>query len=298
MSVITSWTATPNRMEIVWDYLGSLGRRGAKVEDLQHLIVPRSLRRSPQAQDDEQKSGTTLGDEVIAEMLNLELVSRADDGTIRIALDAPKRDEDAFLRLLERRLLHPAEATRYKQSAFPLALAWFLAQDPVTPLEWGENYSRRVQDDCGPDSGSFELTNSAGCNQFVYWARYLGFAWRLDTGRRKEVVIADPTTAISRNLPRVLRSNFDTPIWPVMTEISKLLPVLESGGARSDIESWLTADKRRPDGHLSWSTSLALERMEREGQIALRRLADADAVNLQLSSGLRAVSHITWRHKE
>ena len=116
MSVITSWTATPNRMKIVWDYLGNLGRRGVKVEELQHLVVPRSLRRSPQAQDDEQKSGTTLGDEVIAEMLNLELVSRADDGTISIASDTPKGDEDAFLRLLERRLLHPAEATRHNRA--------------------------------------------------------------------------------------------------------------------------------------------------------------------------------------
>ena len=297
MSVITSWTATPNRMKIVWDYLGTLGRRGVKVEELQHLIVPRSLR-SRQVDDDEQNSGTTIGDGVITEMLNLELVSRADDGTIRIASDATRGDEDVFLRLLERRLLHPAEATRYKQSAFPLALAWFLAQDPVTPLEWGENYSRRVQDDCGADTRSFELTNSAGCNQFVYWARYLGFAWRLQIGRRREVVIADPTSAFSRKLPKVMKNDVDTPIWEVTSEISKLLPVLEEGAARVDVESRLIADKRRPEGHLSWSTSLALERLERGGQIVLRRLADANAVNLQLASGLRAVSHITWRHEE
>ena len=168
----------------------------------------------------------------------------------------------------------------------------------MNPLVWRENYSRRVQDDCGADSRSFELTNSAGCSQFVYWARYLGFAWRLQSGRRREVVIADPTSAISRSLPKVIKNNVDTPIWVVMAEISKLLPVLEGGAARVDVESRLIADKRRPDGHLSWSTSLALERLERGGQVVLRRQADADAVNLQLASGLRAVSHISWRHEE
>ena len=297
MSVITSLTATPNRMKIVWDYLGNRGPHGVRAEELQRLIGPSSLH-SGRAQDEDSGSGTTIGDGVIGEMRNLGLITRVEDGTIRIASGDQTEHGNVFLRLLERRLLDPVEAKQYGQGAFPSAMAWFLAQDPVNPLEWGQNHSRTVLDDCGEDTGSFELTNLARCQQFVYWARYLGFAWRLQIERTKEVVIPDPAPAILRNLRKVIIVNQRRPIMEVMSEISDVLPVLEGGVARDDLESHLTSEKQRPDKHLSRSTSFALERLERDGQISLQRLADAEAVNLQLVSGLRAMSHITLRHEE
>ena len=170
MSVITSLPATPNRMKIVWTYLSNLCAGSIKVEELQRRLGPASLRVG-QAQDEEAGSGSTIGDDVIIEMRNLGLVNRASDGTISLASSALQRNEEAFLSCLERRLLDPVEAERYRQSSFPLALAWFLAQDPVFPMQWGHNYSMQVRDDCGVDVGSFELTNVARWQQFVY---YLG----------------------------------------------------------------------------------------------------------------------------
>ena len=83
-----------------------------------------------------------------------------------------------------------------------------------------------------------------------------------------------------------------------MTEVAELAPVLEGGVARNEVESLLPTDKRRPDGHLSRSTSFALERLERRGQVVMERLADASAINLDLHSRVRAISHITWRSEE
>lgn len=296
MSVITSWTATPNRMKIVWEFVGNLGPGGVKGEELQTLLGPRALQVG-QAQEEGISSGTAIGDQVVTEMRNLGLVERAHNGNITISSSAPKGGETEFLASLENRLLEPVEAERYGQKSFPLALAWLLTQDPTNPLVWGQNYSGQVQGDCGADTGSFELTNVARCQQFVYWARYLGFAWRLEIDRTN-VVIPDPTSAIARNLPKVIAGKGHCPIQDVMVEVAGLLPVLEWGTARTEVETRLPVQKQRPEGTLSRSTSFALERLERRGRVVLERPADADAINLDLASGLRPISHVTWRSGE
>ena len=161
-------------MKIVWKFVGNLGPGGVKGEELQTLLGPRALQVG-QAQEEGISSGTAIGDQVVTEMRNLGLVERAHNGNITISSSAPKGGETEFLASLENRLLEPVEAERYGQKSFPLALAWLLTQDPTNPLVWGQNYSGQVQGDCGADTGSFELTNVARCQQFVYWARYLGF---------------------------------------------------------------------------------------------------------------------------
>ena len=83
-----------------------------------------------------------------------------------------------------------------------------------------------------------------------------------------------------------------------MVEVAGLLPVLEWGTARTEVETRLPVQKQRPEGTLSRSTSFALERLERRGRVVLERPADADAINLDLASGLRPISHVTWRSGE
>ena len=195
--------------------------------------------------------------------------------------------------LLQDRLLNPTEAARHGQGSFPGALAWFLCQDPATPLSWEENYRGLVEADCGPVSGSFELTNRARCNQFVYWARFLGFSWRLNIDGRN-VVIPDPTKSIARSLCAWEGMVVWRSIDAVLSKLAVDLPVLEGGVARTEIESKLATAKHRPDEHISRSTSFALRRLERSGQIEMDRLADARAMNLDFGSDLRAVSHMKW----
>jgi len=203
---------------------------------------------------------------------------------------------DAFdlLQFFERRLLDPVEAEKYGQGSFPLALAWFLSQDPTIPFVWGHNYANQVIEECGAESRSFELTNHSRFEQFVYWARYLGFAWRLDL-EDSRAVLPDASHALARHLPSILPAKTPRTIQEVMAELARHLPVLEGGEARKRVESLLSPEKRRPPGQLSRSTSFALERLEIQRKVVLERVHDAPALNLDRASGPKAISHITWQ---
>ena len=275
-------------------FLHRLGDRGIAEDELPTLLVPPALR-GGQSTDDGTDSGTTIADAVLQEMRNLQLLDRSDAGTVTVAEGSPGPEEAAFVTGMEKRLLDPSNAERYRQSSFPRALAWFLCLPPEQPLSWDRNYRDRVVADCGEGSSSFELTNTARWQQFVYWARYLGFVWRMQTETGGTgVVIPDPTEALARHLPATAAVNGQSDLSAVMSELAVRSPVLEGGVVRNEIESLLSADKRRPDGHLSKSTSFALERLERRGSVKLLNEADARVMNLDRGGEPRAVSHIAW----
>ena len=289
MSVIASLTATPNRLKIALRFVSSCGSSGIEEELLQQTLLPAELTRG-QSGDDEPQGGSAVGDEVVRELRNLGMLVLGDNDSLTVS---PGLTEYGFVDYLQEKLLNPEEAEKHGQGALPKALAWLLCRDPATPLAWEDNYRGLVEQDCGPEGASFELTNRARCNQFVYWARFLGFAWRLEIDRQN-VVVPDPAKAIARNLGRWEASG---PGWlPVGEFLSRLavdLPVLEEGTARKFVESKIAHDRRRPDGHISRSTSFALRRLERSGQIKMQRMADAQAMNLELGSELRPVSHVS-----
>ena len=290
MSVITSLTATPNRLKIALRFVASCGPDGVMENVLQDTLLPGELARN-QSGDEEPQGGSAIGDDVLRELRNLNMLVRADDGSLAVSTSLGGLTEDGFVRYLQEKLLHPEEAATHGQEAFPNALAWFLCLDPASPLAWEDNYKGLVDRDCGPEEGSFELTNRARCNQFTYWAWFLGLAWRLEIDRRN-VVVPDPTKAISRSLSRWEAKQDWMPVGEFLSRLAVDLPVLDEGTARIAVESIIASDKRPPDGHISRSTSLALRRLERSGQICIQRLADAPALNLEFGSELRPVSHV------
>ena len=292
MSVITSWGATPNRLKIALRLVSTYGSNGASNDLLQQTLLPGALARN-QTTDDEPQGGSAIGTEVLTELRNLGMLAREDNGSLSVPAGLTDLRDDSFLGYLQAKLLDPEEAAKHNQAAFPKALAWFLCRDPAAPLSWGYNYRELVDEDCGSEHGGFELRNEQGCEQFVYWARFLGFAWRLNVGSRN-AVIPDPTKSIERTMRNWGESEDWQPIAEVLSRLSADLPVLEGGIARKEIESTFSPDKRRIEEHISRSTSFALRRLERSGRIEMDRLADASAVNLDSGSELRPVSHVRW----
>ena len=292
MSVITSWGATPNRMSIALRFVSLSGPSGVVDDILQQTLLPRELARN-QAGDDDPQGGSAIGSEVVFELRNLGMLISSGQGALVVSPSLKDIGEDRFVEYLKEKLLDPAEAAKHHQGAFPSALAWFLCQDPTIPLPWGSNYKELVDQDCGPEDSSFELRNAASCSQFVYWASFLGFAWRLHIDGKNSVV-PDPTKSIARSLGGWEEMTDWQPIEKCLSRLAVDLPVLEGGTARTAIESKLPTEKHRPDEHLSRSTSFALRRLERSGQIDIDRVADARAINLDFGSGLRAVSHVKW----
>ena len=293
MSIITSLPATPNRIRIVIAFLRRLGDRGIGGEELQTLLAPPALQ-NDRSTEDATDPGTTIPGAVLREMRNLQLLDESGD-TVSLATGSPGADEAKLLQDLEERLLDPSCAELYRQSAFPRALAWFLCQPPEQPMKWDLNYRDRVAADCGEGTSSFELTNTARWQQFVYWARFLGFVLLMQAENNGvNVVIPDPTAALARHLPATMAVQGPCHLSSVLSELAVRLPVMEGGIVRNEVEALLPPEKRRPEGSLSRSTSLGLERLELQGSVKLDSVADAHVVNLDGAGEPRGVSHITW----
>ncbi len=288
MSVITSVTAMPNRLNIIWTLLSKAGIEGITTEELSSLVRPVSLQR--RQMDGSDPGSHVMFNEVITEMQNLRIVAK--DQTVKMTLTSEASKESfSLIRYLERILLDPDLALEHGQRAFSDAMSWLLTLDPCNPVPWKGGYKGLVSEDCGENIGAFDLTDEARSQQFVYWAVYLGLAWRLSIP--KEVIFPDPTAILTRNLPGIILTDSSVPIAKFMSDLSEHLPVFEGGKAREKIESLLPMNRRRPERQLSRSTSLALERLESKGSLRLERLADAPTFNLDLGLGPRPVSHIT-----
>lgn len=78
--------------------------------------------------------------------------------------------------------------------------------------------------------------------------------------------------------------------------LARLLPVLDHGAYRSQVEAVLSPSRWRkpPEGQLSTALSRALQRLEFEGQIALGRGADAKKEGIALTgAGSRVWRQVT-----
>lgn len=291
MSVVTTVTAVPSRLTIVWKFLLDRDPTGIKSDQLEKLVRPPSLQRR---QGDGSESGSSaMFDGVMTEIQNLGIVDKGTDGTLTLSKDSPKKGTASLVDYLERVLLDPILAEEHGQRSLPRAMAWLLTRDPIQPLSWKGGYRSEVTTDCGENVGAFDLTDEARSQQFIHWAIYLGYAWRLSAGNQ-DAVFPDPTEALRRNLPLVMSTKSATPIEEVILNLAKRVPVFEGGLARDEVEGSLPTSKTRPDHTLSRSTSLAFERLEQSGWIRMERPADAAAWNLDRGSALRPVSQITW----
>lgn len=289
MSVITDLTATPARIEAVYRYLAE--RKGEARDDLIMLLSPRALRRGgAEGGDTSDRSAR----EVLGACRALGVVEPVDGDDNRLRLGARLGKgvgARPLLEHLESVLLQPEAAEEHGQTAFPLALAWFLCQDPTRPLRL-ENVSGVVEEQQGKDAVStYNLTNPDTFKNFIYWARHLGFAWRLGLDRF-EGVVPDPTQAIRRHLPKLLGTGELVPLHVAIERLARELPVLEGGAARNVVEERMEAPFRRSPDRLSRSTSLALTRLDDRKTMALEHHADARSTVLDTPPTLRSVTHI------
>jgi hypothetical protein len=172
-------------------------------------------------------------------------------------------------------------------------LAWFLTQNPAEPMQLG-NVKQRVEDQLvEAEHAQFNnLSNSTRFEQFTYWARYFGCAWRFKG--KAEVVIPDPTQLLTRYLPRLMQTGEQVTIQELVERWRTSLPVLEGGDIRNSVERALHEAYQRPAGVLSRATSLALLRLRDQGQLLLERPSDAPPLLLASWPEQQPVSHVTW----
>lgn len=300
MSVINNFPAMPNRFAVVCEYLHFLGEEGDSLETVEKQLSPL---RSADAQEEGVDDGsprTSMADAVLLEMEKLKLLTRSEE---RISLHpeirelAPK-DNDWQMALrphLFSRMVFPEVAPSFGQAEFPDALSWFLAQDPMEPLPWqGTQHAERIMKQLGENDPLNAIRNNSRYQNLVYWSRYLGFAERLSL-QGADLVVPDPTEAITACIPFIFREGKEMPIQTFMQRLSEACPVMDGGVARRELEVRLTPQLQLKDRHLSRSTSLSLLRLQKRGVLVFKAVSDAPAFVLDLGGETSPVSHISFQ---
>jgi len=115
---------------------------------------------------------------------------------------------------------------------------------------------------------------------------YLGF------GRAGAQVTIDPTEALRDALPEIFNQDTSLPAPSFVSRAADILPVLDGGRYRTQLETVLNPAKWAPpaEGHISMSLSRAIQRLDREGLIATEQKSDSEGGITLQGSGNR-----TWR---
>ena len=302
MSIISSVTVTPNRVEIIARYLQSRGERGVARDDLIAQLSPDSLQSKSASEGDDVGEGRSSVPpiEALDETLRLGLAERFDKQVDNKVtewirhISYPGQHDISLRERLETILLDAEAAEEHGQREFRRALAWFLSQDPVRPIDIRQNVRSTIDRECSPQVNAFELTNSDRSRNFYYWVRYLGYGWYVGIGDTPTMIVPDPTEVLARHLSRLMTPAQPWPLARLVAEWGSLSPVLEGGSARDEVEELLASVRRRPTGTLSRSTSLALQRLDQRGVIHLERQADAPAMMLDIWPDPLPISHVTY----
>jgi hypothetical protein len=290
VSVITNLPVVPSRIAILYHFL-QMYEKGLSSDELKMYLAPRAL----QSRGGDEGPATTIADAVLREAKTLGLVEDGEEDGVRVPQERRGMSDSALRDYLEAKLL--TEAEQYGQRLFPYVLSWFLAQDPAAPLVFSANLRQQAETECGPQIGmqvGSELSNHSRFENFVYWARYLGYCWRLQVANQG-MVVPDPTAVLERHLLSMLKQRIEVTVEGLLDVLGDLSPVLDGGRVREELEGVLPLEKQRVEGALSRTTSLGLLQLERKGVITLERRHDAPAVRLTSWPDERPVSHIILR---
>jgi hypothetical protein len=293
MSIITTFPAVPSRLLSIFAAVYD-SEDGESKEVLEAYSTPASL--AKRGSTEEEESGSKLFADAFKEARRLGIVE-GDDGRIRAvkrALESPKSRrvdaEKAFRAVLISVLFNPDLARETEHESFMLAIVWLLGKTPLEPLSFSEPPQDILRADLGEDSQRTELTNLARYQNFLYWARYLGFACFVGFENSTKVV-PDPRKAIQSALPQIFSEQKALDIEQFLTALNQQYPVFEGGSAWTAVESMRVQTSNSEDT-LSIATSLALRELADRGELVLEAVADARGRILQYGQETERVSRI------
>ncbi len=277
MSIISNFTAEPNRLEMVIKYLKGTKKQYTK-QELEDIFSPSNAR-----------GGSSVFREVYTVLEALGLLKVDND---LITLNLPKTKQPILLTI--RDAIFNKEFL--EKDDFSLALTWLQTQNSIKNLDWSDSVTNIVNGDLNDDYLELDLTNNSRWQHFGYWCIYLGFATKVYIAE-KTYLCPDPTEAINDEIKNIFTKNKEIHIKEFFLALSRVLPVLEYGSIRIKINESIREGLQLPEDTLSKSTSLALLRLERRNVIKLIHKADADSVLIQDGNKNKTISHIAYLGK-
>ena len=119
MSVLSTWTATPNRIFHICRIVEAARQNKISEDDLLDQISPPSIR--------DENSASQKG--VLREMINLGIMEVENDA-YQLTNQNFAKDSSTLRKHIEYCLLNIDEAEKCNQSPFTMALGWFLRRNP------------------------------------------------------------------------------------------------------------------------------------------------------------------------
>lgn len=152
------------------------------------------------------------------------------------------------------------------------SLAWLLAQDIYDTDVSDHDALWELESKQIKDPNRWLVRNNVRYQGLLAWGSYLGFLWCTDTP------VVDPTAALRQDLPLIFGQNRELTAAAFMERTAAVLPVLDSGRYRQELEAALDpASWRRParEDQLSTALSRAIRRLEALGLLILENRSDA-----------------------
>lgn len=302
MSIVTTAQAVPSRLFAI--YAALFDSDSGEVKDrIESWATPPSL--SGRGADDDGEPTTTLFSNALQEARRIGLVEESDD-KLKLTVEARgggkkgRESEAYFLAYMKQTLFDPARAAETQQAGFMIALAWFLSANPLRPMNFSEAPQVGMRAEIGDHAQKTELTSLNRYQNFLYWARYLGFATIVGGARDADDlnarrVIPDPVRAIDAALPAIFSEANELPIEQFLTRLSGIFPVFEKGSVREEFEAMRLTPMIDIHQRLSITTSIALQRLVDRQRLHLGSVADAPARILDFGNREGRVSHVALR---
>ena len=270
MSLISKPTASPNRIEMLVEFLKTNNKKYTK-KDLELMFSP--------------DSGSVFKEVYsVVEMLNL-LVIKEDIVYHNIENKKIKNKE-----IIKRSLFNIEDTKNY---SFNVSLAWLLVQNPKELISFKDNVGNRFLRDLTEQIPDTEFTNNARFQHFVYWCEYLGFVNKISISG-ETYISPDPTQAIKNELELNFKKGESIPVKDFFVKLSSFIPMLEYGVIREKVNSMLRDGLSLPSDTLSYSTSLAIIRLEQQKIISMESKSDAEVVTLLDGTNNKRISHIKY----
>lgn len=309
MSVISNLVVQPNRIIVATEFVHGFGDKGVSMGDLENMLTPVPRQQNQAADgvvdpDDVESNGTTIAAGVLSEMLRLKILERTENDNVRVGavLSTHPSKMEWATRLYDYLfpiLTSPDAAREHGQAELPDALCWLLQQSPTQPLSIssGGHYnilsSQMVEED--PLRG--ELRTDARYQNVVYWARFLGLAERLSIKDAADMVMADPTRAITLRLPLLFDGERQITADTFVHRLGTNIPVLDGGRVWLEMQGRFRETLQANDKHLGPATGFALLRLQQAGRIKLDGISDAASWVLEVGRESKSISHITYLEK-
>ena len=229
--------------------------------------------------------GEDEGVVVVAERHRSALGKSADDAEARLPNVA------RTIVLLPANNLRFWESEEAKSADLSRGVAWMLAQDVYTLDTSSDRLAELEIRQLVSGGGQKIAQNNTRWNGLKTWMLYLGFA------RDGSRWVVDPTSAVRDALDDIFGSSRELSAPAFVARAAAVLPVLDGGAYRVQVEAALkeNALSRPRAGSISSSLSRAIQRLDRGGFIELSNRSDTEGVVTLTGSNARAwrdISHV------